>query len=282
MTQAVRQLLLVPLPKLQRLQSDPLIAFCLTFSALIHDADHVGVPNAQLSKENAPLAHRYANQSIAEHNSIDLAMDLLKEFPALQQLLQPYQKDLEYLITKAVLATDIADPTLRADRQVRWQAIFGGTENGSTSTSDSTSTDSDEYLDAQSVLLLELFMQVADVAHTMQDSHTNHLWNERLFAELRKAYQGGRTLSCEEKDPILGWYPGELGFFDYYVLPLARKWEQCCGVTTATTSTEATNGEKGKPQLFGSTSLVEEARRNRQEWEEIGHDMVEELDEKYK
>jgi hypothetical protein len=36
--------------------SDPLTQFACVFSALIHDADHTGVPNSQLNQENATLA----------------------------------------------------------------------------------------------------------------------------------------------------------------------------------------------------------------------------------
>ena len=42
--------------------SDPLIQFACAFSALIHDADHPGVPNSQLVKEGQRIAHIYGNQ----------------------------------------------------------------------------------------------------------------------------------------------------------------------------------------------------------------------------
>ena len=46
--------------------SDPLTQFACVLSALIHDADHPGVPNAQLVKEGNNLATFYQNQSVAE------------------------------------------------------------------------------------------------------------------------------------------------------------------------------------------------------------------------
>ena len=49
------------------------------FSSLVHDADHTGVPNAQLAKENPDMAVLYRNQSIAEQNSVDLAWDLFMD-----------------------------------------------------------------------------------------------------------------------------------------------------------------------------------------------------------
>ena len=57
--------------------SDPIVQFGCAFSALIHDADHSGAPNAQLIKENAPVAAAYNNRSVAEQNSLALAWNLL-------------------------------------------------------------------------------------------------------------------------------------------------------------------------------------------------------------
>ena len=46
--------------------SDPLTQFSVVLSALIHDVDHTGVPNAQLIKEGSRLAEIYKNKSVAE------------------------------------------------------------------------------------------------------------------------------------------------------------------------------------------------------------------------
>ena len=55
---------------------DPLTRFAVVFSALIHDVDHTGVPNAQLVKEKAPVAALYKDKSVAEQNSIDIAWEV--------------------------------------------------------------------------------------------------------------------------------------------------------------------------------------------------------------
>lgn len=52
--------------------SDPLTQFACVFSALIHDADHTGVPNTQLCKEQPVLAAAYKEKSVAEQVSVDL------------------------------------------------------------------------------------------------------------------------------------------------------------------------------------------------------------------
>lgn len=53
------------------ISSDPLTRFAVYLSALVHDADHPGVPNAQLCKEQAPVAKAYDFQSVAEQNSVE-------------------------------------------------------------------------------------------------------------------------------------------------------------------------------------------------------------------
>ena len=67
------------------------------------------------------------------------------------------------------------------------------------------------------------------------------------------AYKGGRI----QNDPLEGWFEGEKAFFDYYVIPLAKKLE-ICGV-------------------FGVSSheYLDYAVRNRQEWEQKGQEIVE-------
>lgn len=65
----------------------------------------------------------------------------------------------------------------------------------------------------------------------LQHWDTYQRFNGRLFEERYKAYQGGHM----EKDPSLGWFGGEIWFFDNYVLPCAVKLKKCgvFGVTYA-------------------------------------------------
>ena len=53
--------------------SDPLAILALVFSALIHDVDHQGVSNLQLSKEEPEMGEHYHQKSIAEQNSLDVS-----------------------------------------------------------------------------------------------------------------------------------------------------------------------------------------------------------------
>mmetsp|Transcript_21370 Transcript_21370/g.50799 ORF Transcript_21370/g.50799 Transcript_21370/m.50799 type:complete len:143 (-) Transcript_21370:132-560(-) len=80
-------------------------------------------------------------------------------------------------------------------------------------------------------------------------------WNGRLFQEMYKAYKEGRT----QKDPIEFWYKGEIGFFDFYIIPLAKKLKNC--------------------GVFGVSSdeYLQYAISNRDEWERKGKSVVEKL-----
>ena len=66
------------------------------------------------------------------------------------------------------------------------------------------------------------------------------------------AFDPGRM----EKDPSEGWYGGELWFFDNYIIPLAKKLEEC--------------------QVFGVSSdeYLNYALENRKEWEHKGKEIV--------
>ena len=70
-----------------------------------------------------------------------------------------------------------------------------------------------------------------------------------------RAYKSGRMAS----DPSEFWYNGELGFFDNYIIPLAKKLKEC--------------------NVFGVSSdeYLNYALLNRAEWEERGQEIVKEF-----
>lgn len=67
-------------------------------------------------------------------------------------------------------------------------------------------------------------MQASDIAHTMQHWHVYQKWNRRLFEKMCGAFKSGRAPS---KDPSEAWYMWELGFYDDYIIPLAKKLKEC-------------------------------------------------------
>jgi hypothetical protein len=230
--------------------SDPITWFACIFSALIHDVDHSGVPNAQLVKEKAPVASLYNGRSVAEQNSFDMSWDLLME-PTYENLRKTiYVNAAEFrrfrqLVVNGVMATDIVDKDMKTLRNNRWDSAFDESKKESES----------QARLLKATIIIEHLIQASDVAHTMQHWHIYRRWNERFFNECYQAYLDGRA----ESNPVDNWYKGEMGFFDFYIIPLAKKL-QSCGV-------------------FGVSSdeYLSYAMQNRKEWEERGEEVVKEM-----
>lgn len=179
--------------------SDPIAQFAVIFSALIHDVDHPGVPNAQLIVENDPLANHY-KKSVAEQNSVDLAWELLMkdDFKDLRRTI--YRTETEFrrfrqLVVNTVLATDIMDADLKRLRNDRWDKAFNDCK-AEEAASDKTNR--------KATIVIEHLIQASDVAHTMQHWHVYRKWNARLFEEMLQAFLEGRAA----KDPSEFWYTG--------------------------------------------------------------------------
>ena len=269
--------------------SDPLTQFAVVLSALIHDVDHRGVPNFLLIQEQEQMAAAYQNKSVAEQNSVDLAWKALMrpEFGELRSCIFSNVAELRRfraLLINSVIATDIFDKELGTLRKNRWAKAFADTTGGgssnhhsssnqsltgshstdgphTTSNSHSTSLDSKQDVNRKATIVIEHLIQASDVAHTMQHWHVYQKWNERLFQEMYQVYWSGRNSS---KDPSVGWYQGELGFFDHYIIPLAKKLKEC--------------------GVFGvaSDEYLNYAMENRREWAAKGQELVTQLVEKYR
>jgi len=236
--------------------SDPMTQFACVFSALIHDVDHTGVPNTTLVQENCHLAQVYKGRSVAEQNSVDVAWELFMDesFVDLRSVICATNEELlrfRELVVNSVMATDIMDKELKALRNARWEKAFSGVESA---IDESPSL----LLNRKATIVIEHLLQASDVAHTMQHWHVYRAWNERLFREMTVAYREGRA----EKDPVEFWYQGEMGFFDFYIIPLAEKLKDC--------------------GVFGVSSdeYLNYAEMNRREWEAKGREVVESMVQK--
>ncbi|CAB9522680.1 cAMP-specific 3',5'-cyclic phosphodiesterase, isoform [Seminavis robusta] len=240
--------------------SDPLTQFACMFSALIHDAEHDGVPNAQLVKEESKLASRYKNQSVAEQNSVDVGWNLLME-PRFQELRNAiYSNEAEMvhfrkLVVNCVMATDIVDKQLKELRNKRWERAFAGKTIDSMDISSDDPAILEEDVNRKATIVIEHLLQASDVSHTMQHFNVFRKWNEKLFHEMYFAFKDGRSTS----DPSKFWYKGEIGFFDFYIIPLAKKLKEC--------------------GVFGVSSdeYLNYATKNRQEWLSKGKGIVDGL-----
>jgi hypothetical protein len=229
--------------------SDPLTQFACILAALIHDVDHQGVPNTVLVNENNPLALKYRGRSVAEQNSVDIAWSLMMEerFDHLRNAICPTDVELarfRQLVVNSVMATDIMDKDLKQLRNQRWDKAFSATSSQEESKRD--------QVNRKATIVIEHLIQASDVSHTMQHWDVYRKWNERLFEEMYLAFKAGRM----DKDPAEFWYKGEIGFFDFYIIPLAKKLSEC--------------------GLFGVSSdeYLTYALRNREEWEKRGEEVV--------
>jgi hypothetical protein len=244
------------------INSDPLTQFACVFAALIHDLDHPGVPNTQLVQEGNELAARYNNKSIAEQNSVDRAWKVFmnEEYQSLRDVVCPTSEELQrfrQLVVNGVMATDIMDKNLKELRNARWEKAFSEEPMRLSGTETTMARDN---INRKATIVIEHLIQASDVAHTMQHWHVYRKWNERLFQEMYMAYTAGRS----EKDPSEFWYRGEIGFFDFYIIPLAKKLRDC--------------------GVFGVSSdeYLNYAEKNRVEWEQRGEEIVEAMIEKFK
>ena len=112
--------------------------------------------------------------------------------------------------------------------------------------------ESKESEDRKATIVIEHLIQASDVAHTMQHWYIYKSWNEKFFCECYNAYKSGRA----NVDPSINWYTGEIGFFDFYVIPLAKKLDEC--------------------GVFGVSSheYLNYATANRDEWVREGEQLV--------
>ena len=238
--------------------SDPLTQFAVVFSAVIHDVDHPGVPNTQLVKENTRMAQIY-RKSIAEQNSVELVWELLMSpaYDDLRACIYSSEEELKrfrQLVINTVMATDIVDKELQSLRKLRWEKAFSPAEEPAAIATPKLD------INRKATIVIEHLIQASDVSHTMQHWNIYKKWNERFFFELYDAYKNGRA----EKDPSIGWYKGEIGFFDFYIIPLAKKLERC--------------------GVFGVSSheFLSYAQNNRDEWVREGENVVQEFLDNYK
>ena len=187
---------------------------------------------------------------------MDLAWELLQDeaFDALRAAIYQTTEEkrrFRQLVVNAVMATDIVDKELKTLRNARWAKAFQLSAVQEESPKDA--------IDRKATIVIEHLIQASDVAHTMQHWHVFRKWNERLFEEMRSAYKAGRA----ETDPATFWYQGEIGFFDFYIIPLAKKLKEC--------------------GVFGVSSdeYLTYAVHNREEWSARGMEIVAEMAQKF-
>ena len=177
-------------------------------------------------------------------------------------------KRFRQLVVNMILATDIFDKDMIVMREQRWDKAFHQYNDGDGAARADTMLDMEDkanqsslsvattglnkVINLKATVVIEHLMLASDVAHMMQHWHVFAKWNEQLFHEMYKAYTSGRACT----DPSLNWYQGELGFFDFYIIPLAKKLKEC--------------------GVFGvaSDEYLNYAEANRREWKLKGKEIV--------
>ena len=242
----------------------------LVISALVHDVDHQGVGNQQLVNEKSDLSHRYHGKSVAENNSIDIALNLLKEvrFECLRECMfgssdtdNPTEdaKLFESLVHDMILSTDINSKECIERNKKKWEMAFKEEVTSAqyhhfSSGTDSIQRDSSQISYLQMSSVLEQMIQTADVAHCMQSWPVFLKWGHKLFHEIWAANLAGRG-----PEVPADWFQCQIDFFEYYIFGLARRIEEC--------------------GMFGSfvSVFLENASNNRDRWMKEGKTICAEL-----
>jgi hypothetical protein len=158
------------------------------------------------------------------------------------------RKRFRQLVVNSVMAIDIMDKDLKSLRNNRWAEAFYDDARGHKESKE-------DAVDRKATIVIEHLIQASDVSHTMQHWQIYRKWNTRLFSEMHKAYSEGRA----EVNPADNWYKGDIGFFDFYIIPLAKKLKDC--------------GAFG----ISGEEYLNYAEQNRREWESRGQQIVEEM-----
>jgi len=231
------------------LAEDKLSQFALVLATVIHDVDHRGMPNFCLAKADPTLHQKYSGKATQEQNSFELAWKILMrpEYSELRACIYHNQVEMirfRQVLVKAVIATDIFDPEQSRLRMERWQTAFGGDDDKA------NTSPAKDSLKANAII--EVLIQASDVAHTMKSWYKYTKCNEKLFKEMKQAYQAGHF----DKDPTENWFAGEVNFLNDYVVPLATRL-QASGVLGA----------------YGDACL-DEAQDNLNHWEKSGKSLA--------
>lgn len=147
----------------------------------------------------------------------------------------------------------------KISKDVTWDIAYPGMSLDNSGSSDVPHR-SERYLQSlRATVTLKQLMQLSTLAPMMWHWTNFNKWNERLFEELYVSYAKGRN----PRNPKHYWYDSEIVFFDFFMIPLAKKINQC--------RVYGVSGEE----------ILMYAVQNRDEWKERGQDIVNELSKKF-
>lgn len=199
-----------------RVTFTPVERAAMLFSAIIHDLGHEGVPNAQLVKEDHPLAAKYSNLSVAENFSVDEGLSIIEEeeYNIFGEFSVGEMVRFKDLVKSIVLATDIGN-------QSRVKKIYSDIEEAvnvfSRSEKDGDDHENSVKLDSNDegnrINLLCLMMKLSDVGSTFQHVNTSKHWIHNFYSENKAANNKGRGPEVDAQ----GFLDGQEKFFNSYI-----------------------------------------------------------------
>lgn len=185
--------------------NNPFVRFITVFAALIHDVKHLGMPNAQLAEDKHPLSMVYEG-SFLERQSIQVGLGIfIEDFPELSTFILQLCPEFLHLVASALLATDVSSVERQTKIKDRFERVVVRTEDGVS-----------EFEKTQTVV--ESVLLLADVGHCSQNFNIFLKWNAAFFHECLHNFKEGRGI-----DPRPGWFKGQIGFVEGYIVPLTER-----------------------------------------------------------
>ena len=185
--------------------NNPFVRFITVFAALIHDVKHLGIPNAQLAEDSHPLSTVYEG-SFLERQSIQVGLGIfIEDFPELSTFILQLCPEFLHLVTSALLATDVSSAERQTKIKDRFERVVVRAEDGVS-----------EFEKTQTVV--ESVLLLADVGHCSQGFNIFLNWNAAFFHECLQNFKEGRGT-----DPRPGWFKGQIGFVEGYIVPLTQR-----------------------------------------------------------
>lgn len=215
----------------------------LLYAALIHDIEHLGVPNATLINDMHPLAKRFHDQSVAEMNSLTVGLGLLEsEGNLLQAFNEEDRAIFRRNVIDIVLCTDVADTYKKRLMYFRIDDL-SQEETGLNTTTP-----------AGRLLLLCLIMRTCDISSGMQSHETFKAWAKNFFLEMTLASKDPLEKIRSEKNK---YYSTQIAFMEAHSLALVVRLQSAQAV---------------KPEF--TDMLVQNFQSNLSFWRESGMDML--------
>lgn len=236
--------------------NNPFVRFITVFAALIHDVKHLGMPNAQLVEDKHSLSTVYQG-SFLERQSIQVGLGIfIEEFPELSTFILQLCPEFLHLVTSAILATDVSSIERQKKINDRFERVVVRAD-----------VDVTEFEKTQTVV--ESVLLLADVGHCSQGFSIFLNWNAAFFHECLQNYRSGRGA-----DPRPGWFKGQIGFVEGYIVPLT---ERCSAFVPDCELTEGArdivrkwkqHGEEFTQQLIDESNLTDNgnAAKVESEW----------------